>query len=90
LCSDHLPVLGKFSVYMTIPSFEDVEKTLDQNLKGKLIYNKFVLDYDFTDVFSELELEPKYPLKLKLLAYYFINKNSAECKSIEIKVIIKY
>lgn len=71
---------------MTIPSIEDVEKTLSQNLTGKFIYSNLVVKYDFTDVFSELELEPKFPVKLMLSTSYFINKQASQSKHIEIQV----
>lgn len=89
--SDHLPVLAKFSIYLTIPSFTDHEKTLNnQNISGKFVYSNVNLIYDFTDCFSELEVEPKFPFKLKLSAYYFINKQILDSKAIEIKVYKKY
>lgn len=75
---------------MTIPSFDDVEKTINQNFNGIMAYSDLEVKYDFTDVFSELELEPKYPMKIKLLAYFFINnKTGYESKSIEIQVYNK-
>lgn len=88
--SDHLPVLAKFSIYLTIPSFDDVEKTLNQNVVGKIVFNNFLLNYNFTEAFAELEVEPKFPFKLKLSAHYFINKNGAESKTVEIKVNLFY
>jgi hypothetical protein len=85
-CSDHLPVLAKFSIYLTLPSFEDIEKSLNQSVLGKLIYKNVKINYDFTDAFCELELEPKFPMKLKLSASFFINKKVVDSKSIDIKV----
>ena len=82
-----MPVLGKFSIFLTIPSFEDVDKLLYQNLNARFKYNNIQVTYDFTEAFSELEIEPKFPFKMKLTGHYFINKQVAESKSIEIKVI---
>ena len=47
------------------------------------------IDYDFVEAFSEMGLEEKYSMKIKVLAYYFLNKNPAETKQIEIKVTKK-
>lgn len=85
--SDHMPVLGKFSIYLTIPSFDDIEKTLNQNVAGQFVYTNLCLNYDFTEVFSELEIEPKFPFKLKLSSHYFLHKQNADTKYIEIKVL---
>jgi len=74
---------------MTIPSFEDVDKILlDQNLNARFIYNNIQVQYNFTEAFSELDVEPKFPFKMKLTGHYFINKQSSESKTIEIKVIL--
>ncbi len=45
------------------------------------------LTYDFTELFGELEIEPKFPLKLKLCATYITNKIFVESDFISIKVI---
>jgi hypothetical protein len=84
--SDHLPVLAKFSIYLTIPSFDDVEKILNQNVAGKFLYSNLLLTYDFTEAFSELEIDPKFPMKLKISTHLFINKLCSDTKLLEIKV----
>jgi hypothetical protein len=81
-----LPVLGKFSIYLTIPSFDDIEKTMEQNVPGKFVFSNISVNYDFTDAFSELELEPKFPIKLKMGAHYFINKHVSDSSFLEVKV----
>jgi len=83
-----LPVLGKFCIYLTLPSFDDVDKTLNQNVAGKFIYSNLGLSYDFTEALSELDIEPKFPLKIKLSTHLFINKISADSKSHDIKVFL--
>jgi hypothetical protein len=52
--SDHLPVLGKFSIFLTLPLFDDIKKIHNQNVAGKFIYSKISLSYNFTEVFYEL------------------------------------
>ena len=89
LPSDHLPVLGKFSIYLTIPRFNDLDKIMSQSSTGKITYKNMQIDYDFIEAFSEMGLEEKYPMKIKVLAYYFLNKNPAETKPFEISVTKK-
>jgi hypothetical protein len=71
-----------------MPSFEDVEKIMVQNVTGSYAFNNLSLSYNFTEAFSELELEPKLPFKIKLSANFCVNKNSSETNTVEIKVII--
>ncbi len=78
--------MGKFSVYLTTPRFNDIEKIKTQSLTGKVTYSDIRIEYNFAEAFSEMNLEEKYPMKIKILAYHFLNKNPAETKSIEIKV----
>jgi len=85
-----LPVLGKFSIYLTIPRFNEIEKIMTKSLTGKIIYSKIKLEYDFTEAFSEMNFEEKYPMKIKILAYHFLNKIPAETKTKEIKVIFSH
>ncbi len=42
--------------------------------------------YNFTEAFSELDVEPKFTFKMKLTGHFFINKQIAESKTIEIKI----
>jgi len=60
---------------------------MSQSSTGKITYKDMQIDYDFIEAFSEMGLEEKYPMKMKVLAYYFLNKNPAETKPIEINVI---
>lgn len=87
--SDHLPVLAKFTISLTIPSFEDIEKSFVQNVIGKLIFTNIRIQYDITDGFSELEIDPILPMRLKLSSYYFINKTISDSKIIDIDVTKK-
>jgi hypothetical protein len=80
--------MSKYTLYLTIPSFEDIEKSLDQHVIGRFVYHNIHISYDFISAFSELEVEPKFPIKLKLGAYYVINRNISESSVIEIKVNI--
>ena len=57
-----------------------------QNLNARFIYKNIFVLYDFTEAFSELDVEPKFPFKMKLTGHFFINKQIAESKTIEIKV----
>lgn len=61
---------------------------MSQSSSGKVTYHKMWIDYDFVEAFNEIGIEEKYPMKIKVLAYYFLNKNPAETNSIEITVII--
>ena len=78
--------MAKFSIYLTIPSFEDVEKTMVQNVTGHYVFNNLNLSYNFTEAFSELEVDAKFPFKIKLAANFCLNKNSSETRTVEIKV----
>ena len=87
-----MPVLGKYSIFLTIPTFDNVEKDLNDNKNisnfiGRFIFDKILLEFNFTEAFAEIEIAPKFPFKLKLNAFYFMNNKSAESKLIEIKVI---
>ena len=62
---------------------------MSQSSTGKITYKEMQIVYDFAEAFSEMGLEEKYPMKIKVLAYYFLNKTPAETKQIEIKVIDK-
>jgi hypothetical protein len=73
---------------LTTPTFDDIEKSMVRNVAGRLIFTNIKVEYDFTDCFSELEFEPKFPLRLKLSSYYFINKNISDSQYIEIKAYI--
>ena len=81
-----MPVLAKFSIYLTGPTFDDIQKILNQNVAGKFVYTKIALSYNFTEAFCELEIEPKFPLKLKLACHHPIIKESSESKFLDIKV----
>jgi len=81
-----LPVLGKFSIYLSIPRFNEIEKIMTKSLSGKITYSNIKIDYDFAEAFSEMNIEEKYPMKVKILAYYFLNKLPAESDTMEIKV----
>ena len=87
--SDHLPVLGKFSIYLTVPLIEEVDHDvkLNANSEGKLTFEKIILvEYNFIELISELGIEPNFPFKLKLETYHFTLKKSVECRVVEIKV----
>ncbi len=81
-----MPVLGKFSIYLTIPRFNEIEKIMNRSLTGKITYSNIKIVYDFVEAFSEMSLEEKYPMKIKIQSYYFLNKSPAETKIKEIKV----
>ena len=83
-------MLAKFSIYLTIPSFDDVEKSLNQNVSGSFFFNNLGLTYNFTEAFSELDIEPKFPFKIKLSANFCTNKSASDTKPIEIKVNIYF
>lgn len=78
--------MTKISIYLTTPVLEDIKATLSQQVIGKFIFNKLLLNYNFTDAFNELEIEPKFPFKLKLNAFFFTNKHQSESKAVEITV----
>lgn len=64
-----------------------MEKILSQSSLGKITFKQMQIDYDFVEAFSEMGIEEKYPMKIKVHAHYFLNKNPAETNIIEIKVI---
>jgi hypothetical protein len=51
------------------------------------MYSNISLNYDFLEGFGELDIEPKFPLKLKLCATYITNKTMAESNLVIIKVV---
>jgi len=59
---------------------------MDQNVSGCFIFNNINLNYNFTEAFSELDIEPKLPFKVKILANFITNQNATESKVLEIKV----
>lgn len=79
-------MLGKFSIYLTTPRFNEIEKIMTKSLTGKITYSNIKIQYDFAEAFSEMSLEEKYPMKIKILAYHFLNKSPSESKIKEIKV----
>ena len=92
--SDHLPVLAKFSIYLTIPSFNYVDKILNKNISGNYFFSEFKLAFNFTELFNEIEIGPKFPFQIKLSAYYSLLKEFAESEFSDVKVfhfiIIEY
>ncbi len=53
---------------------------------GKVTYNNIKLHYDIVEALGELEIQPKYPMRLKISTFYFINKNVSDSKFIDINV----
>jgi hypothetical protein len=51
------------------------------------MYQDIKIDYDISEGLSELEIEPKFPMKLKLSNYYFVNKKISDSKTIELNVL---
>lgn len=86
MISDHLPVLNKSALYLTIPLIDDIEKLIHQKLTGVFQFSSISIQYDFTECFSELELELILPVKLKLAIHYFLNETPVESKSVILKV----
>lgn len=83
--SDHLPVLSKSTTYLTIPTYEDLSKLMDQKIQGTFCFSNINLDYSFTEGLSELDEKIVLPVKIKLIIYYFTNQKKSESKSITIK-----
>jgi hypothetical protein len=69
--------------------FEDVDKEVkfNSNVEGKLSFDNIVLvNYNFIELMSELNVEIGFPFKMKLEMYYFTIKKSIETKLVELKV----
>jgi len=69
--------------------FEDVDKEVkfNSNVEGKLSFDNIVLvNYNFIELMSELNVEIGFPFKMKLEMYYFTIKKSIETKQVELKV----
>lgn len=79
-------MLNKSVLYLTIPLIDDVEKLVQQKLAGMFHFTNIIMQYDFTEGFSELELELSLPVRLKLSVHYFLNDTPAESKYVVIKV----
>lgn len=82
-----MPVLAKFSVNLTCPTFTDAAKILSKNISGRFCYKNIRINLDFTEVIEELELKIKLPLRLKIQAFSFLNKYPSETQGIVIEVI---
>ena len=86
-------MLGKYSVYLTVPQFEEVDAEAKFNScdTGKLTFEKIILtDYNFIELISELDIEHTIPFKLKLEMHHFTLKKSVESRVVEIKVKITF
>lgn len=59
---------------------------MTQKIQGAYCFSNITVDYNFTECFSELDIEFTLPLKVKLHVVYFINENKVETKSILLKV----
>lgn len=45
------------------------------------------MQYDFTEGFSELEIELIFPVKLKVAIHYYLNETPVESKYVVVRVI---
>lgn len=63
---------------------------MNKSIAGRITYYNIKLEYDFAEAFSEMNLEEKYPMKIKLFVYYFLNKLPSESKTIEIKNLLQF
>ena len=76
---------------MIIPAIRDLDKDFNSSntLSGTLSFDTIILkDFNFLELISELEIEPIFPLKLKVEIYHFTLKKSLESKLIEVRVHI--
>jgi len=87
--SDHLPVLARFSISLTPPLLNDINKTMNKSIVGKLTYKKLKLNLNFTEAIDEIDLKIKFPVKIKLQAYSFLNKYPSETNQITVEVFLK-
>lgn len=81
--------MSKNSIYLTTPILNSIDLDKEKIL-GKFTYSKLSLSYNFIDVFTELEIEAKFPFALKISCHHFINNSQAESKVIEVRVKFPY
>jgi hypothetical protein len=58
------------------------------NLSGCFIYKNIRINMNFLDIIEELEIKIRFPLRLKIQAYCFLNKSPTESQGIVIEVLI--
>ena len=83
--SDHLPVLSRMNIYLTVPTIEDVSKLLESKVSGKFCFSDIQVNYDFTEGLSELDIKLSLPAKVRLSIYYFVNENKIQSEWLTLK-----
>ena len=82
-----MPVLARFSISLTCPFLEDINKTMNKSILGKLCYKNIKMNLDFSEAIDEIEIKIKLPIRIKIQAFCFLNKYPSETNQIIIEVI---
>jgi hypothetical protein len=80
-------VLGRFSINLSYPILNDIDKTMNKNIIGRLNYKSLKLNFNFMEAVDEIELKVKFPLRIKIQGYSFLNKYPSETNALIIEVI---
>ena len=75
--SDHKPVRANYSIYLTLPIFNNINDMIkmENNLKGELSYKNLKILYHL----SESDIKLKFPLQFKIYIYFIsIDENPKE------------
>jgi hypothetical protein len=58
------------------------------NFSGSFLYKNIRVKMEFLEIIEELDIKIRFPLRLKIQAYCFLNKNPTESQGIIIEVFI--
>ena len=75
--SDHKPVRANYSIYLTLPIFNNINDMIkmENNIKGELLYKNLKILYHL----SESDIKLKFPLQFKMYIYFIsIEENPKE------------
>lgn len=81
--------MAKFSIHLTCPSLNDISKTINKSIVGKLCYSNIRMNFNFSEAIDEMSLQIKVPLTIKMQGFSFINKHPSETNQILIEVLNK-
>jgi len=64
----------------------DINKTIKKSLLGKFVYKNIKMNLNFLDAIEETEIKVKFPLRIRIQGYSFLNKNPSETNHLIIEV----
>ena len=79
-------MLAKFCLNLTYPEISDVDKLMAKNISGRFCYKNISLNLDFAEIAEELDIKIRKPLRVKIQAFSFMNKNPCETQNLIIDV----